>query len=47
MIGLVLNTVDTIPFRARLANAGFYSKEKTAFGDDAWSALERSVGHLG
>ena len=45
--GMVLNTVDTVPFRARLASAGFYSKEKAAFGDEAWSALERSVGHLG
>ncbi|HTW85029.1 MAG TPA: TRAP transporter substrate-binding protein [Candidatus Sulfotelmatobacter sp.] len=45
--GMVLNRVEVGPFRARLASAGFYAKEKVAFGDAAWTALERSVGYLG
>ena len=39
-----VNQVDTAPFRARLKP--FYAREKTDFGNDAWSLLERSVGTL-
>ena len=45
--GMILNRVETAPFRAKLASAGFYANEKAAFGNEAWTALEKSVGHLG
>ena len=39
-----VNQVETAPFRARLKP--FYAREKSDFGGDAWSLLERSVGAL-
>lgn len=42
--GMVLNTVDTAPFRAKLKP--FYAAQKAEFGAEAWGLLERSVGTL-
>lgn len=42
--GMKLNAVDTAPFREKLKP--FYVSEKQQFGDEAWSALEKSVGKL-
>jgi tripartite ATP-independent transporter DctP family solute receptor len=39
-----VNQVETAPFRARLKP--FYAREKSDFGTEAWSLLERSVGSL-
>lgn len=43
--GMQLNTVDTAPFRAKLQP--FYVAQHAEFGDEAWRALEQSVGRLG
>lgn len=45
--GMVFNTPDPVPFRARLQEAGFYAQWKKNFGDEAWGVLESYVGHLG
>ena len=39
-----INTVDTLPFRTKLN--GFYAREKTDFGTEAWALLEKGVGML-
>lgn len=44
--GLVFNNTDPVLFRKALRDAGFYPEWKQKFGDEAWSALERSVGAL-
>ena len=44
-LGMRINTVDTVPFRARLRD--FYADERGDFGNDAWTLLEKSVGTLG
>jgi tripartite ATP-independent transporter DctP family solute receptor len=44
-LGMMVNRVDTVPFRARLGD--FYAKYREKYGDEAWTALEASVGKLG
>jgi tripartite ATP-independent transporter DctP family solute receptor len=44
--GMVVNTPPQAPFRAKLG-VEYYAKYKRAFGDTAWSLLEKSVGKLG
>jgi TRAP-type C4-dicarboxylate transport system substrate-binding protein len=44
-LGMRINKVETAPFRAKLE--GFYRKEKSDFGNEAWTLLENSVGTLG
>jgi tripartite ATP-independent transporter DctP family solute receptor len=39
--------VDTQAFRKQLQDAGFYAEWKKRMGDEAWAALESSVGKLG
>jgi tripartite ATP-independent transporter DctP family solute receptor len=43
-LGMQINAVDPAPFRAKLK--GFYAKEKSDFGEEAWTLLENSVGTL-
>jgi tripartite ATP-independent transporter DctP family solute receptor len=43
--GMIFNTVDTAPFRRKLAGA-FYQRWKNQFGTAAWSLLEEQVGKL-
>lgn len=45
--GLKFNEPDTAPFRDALRKAGFYDTWRKNFGDEAWAALEKSVGKLG
>lgn len=45
--GMVFNTPDTGPFRAKLKQAGFYEQWRKTFGDEPWNALESYVGRLG
>jgi tripartite ATP-independent transporter DctP family solute receptor len=45
--GLTFNTPATQPFRAALAESGFYGDIKKTAGDQAWALLEKYVGHLG
>jgi tripartite ATP-independent transporter DctP family solute receptor len=45
--GMVFNTPNTEPFRAKLRSAGFYAEWKSKFGEEAWSTLERYTGKLG
>ncbi len=44
--GLTINTPASDSFREALRKAGFYKEWKGRFGDEAWSALEASVGKL-
>jgi TRAP-type C4-dicarboxylate transport system substrate-binding protein len=44
--GMLINTVDTAPFRAVLGKSGYYSDMKKAAGDKAWALLEKYVGPL-
>jgi tripartite ATP-independent transporter DctP family solute receptor len=44
--GLVFNTPDPAPFRAKLLQAGFYKEWKDKFGTQAWGLLEGAVGGL-
>ncbi|MGX9934586.1 TRAP transporter substrate-binding protein [Advenella kashmirensis] len=44
--GLTFNAPSPDTFRAALRNAGFYKEWKGRFGDEAWAALEASVGKL-
>ena len=43
--GMVFNSVDTRPFRAKLAP--YYARWRPQFGEVAWTLLEKSVGKLG
>ncbi len=45
--GMVFNTPDLAPFRAKLVSSGFYSDWKAKFGPAFWSALEQYTGPLG
>lgn len=45
--GLKFNALDTAPFRAKLAQSGFYKEWKGRFGDEAWALLEKYSGPLG
>ena len=44
--GLAFNAPAPETFREALRNAGFYKEWKGRFGDEAWAALEASVGKL-
>ncbi|MGO1767939.1 ABC transporter substrate-binding protein [Advenella sp. S44] len=44
--GLAFNAPGPETFREALRNAGFYQEWKRRFGDEAWAALETSVGKL-
>ncbi|WP_431017100.1 TRAP transporter substrate-binding protein [Bradyrhizobium pachyrhizi] len=44
--GMSFNTTSYPAFREALTKAGFYSKWKTAFGNEAWDILEKSAGRL-
>ncbi|WP_376960419.1 TRAP transporter substrate-binding protein [Azospirillum sp. A26] len=44
--GLTFNKVDPAPFREVLRKSGFYGEWKAKYGEEAWSALESSVGAL-
>ena len=43
----MINDLDTAPFRAALASAGFYKEWRGKYGEDAWHVLEESVGQMG
>jgi tripartite ATP-independent transporter DctP family solute receptor len=43
--GMIMNRADTKSFRGRLG--GFYAYWKSQFGEQAWNALESTVGKLG
>jgi tripartite ATP-independent transporter DctP family solute receptor len=43
--GMVVNTVEVAPFRAKLKD--FYAAQRAQFGEHAWSLLEAGVGPLG
>ncbi|TVO66895.1 TRAP transporter substrate-binding protein [Denitromonas ohlonensis] len=44
--GMVINTADAEPFRAKLREAGFYAEWHKKFGDVAWTLLEQYTGKL-
>jgi tripartite ATP-independent transporter DctP family solute receptor len=44
--GMTLNNADTAGFRAKLQQAGFYTKWRDRFGAQAWALLERTSGRL-
>jgi len=45
--GLIFNTVDPIPFRDKLKQAGFYESWRSKFGEQTWALLESHAGKLG
>jgi tripartite ATP-independent transporter DctP family solute receptor len=44
--GMIINDVDTAPFREALVKAGFYKEWKEKFDPNAWALLEKSVGAI-
>ncbi|WP_298283309.1 TRAP transporter substrate-binding protein [Acidocella sp.] len=44
--GMVFNSPDLAPFRAKLAASGFYAEWQAKFSPTLWSALESYVGKL-
>jgi TRAP-type C4-dicarboxylate transport system substrate-binding protein len=44
--GMIINDVDTAPFREALVKAGFYKEWKNTFDPAAWALLEKSVGAI-
>jgi TRAP-type C4-dicarboxylate transport system substrate-binding protein len=44
--GMIINDVDTAPFREALVKAGFYKEWKKSFDPAAWALLEKSVGAI-
>jgi tripartite ATP-independent transporter DctP family solute receptor len=42
--GMSFNVVDTASFRSHLSKSGYYSEWKAKYGNQAWAALEESVG---
>lgn len=44
--GVVINRVDKLPFREKLAEAGYYREWQAKFGDEAWALLEKFAGRL-
>jgi tripartite ATP-independent transporter DctP family solute receptor len=44
--GMIINDVDTAPFREALVKAGFYKEWKEKFDPAAWALLEKSVGAI-
>jgi tripartite ATP-independent transporter DctP family solute receptor len=45
--GMTFNAPDVEPFRAVLAETGFYAEVKERMGPEPWALLEKSVGKLG
>ncbi len=45
--GLTFHDVDSAPFKAALANGGYYKDWKAKFGAADWKALEEAAGGLG
>lgn len=45
--GLLFAETDKAAFRAALAASGFYARARTAFGEEAWTLLEKFTGQLG
>lgn len=45
--GLIFNTVDPVPFRDKLKQAGFYESWRSKFGEKTWALLESHAGKLG
>lgn len=45
--GLVFNSVDPLPFRDKLRQAGFYDSWRAKFGEQTWGLLESHAGKLG
>ena len=44
--GLLINDVETEPFRAKLKEAGFYKEWRGKYGEEAWQVLESAVGQV-
>ena len=44
--GLIYNKPDLASFRAAVRAAGLFAQWRSSFGDEAWAALEKSVGAL-
>lgn len=44
--GMMINQVDTAPFREALSKAGYYREWQGKFGEQAWALLERFTGRL-
>jgi tripartite ATP-independent transporter DctP family solute receptor len=44
--GMMINRVDTAPFRESLAKAGYYREWQGKFGEEAWALLEKFAGRL-
>lgn len=44
--GLVISSVDTGLFRAKLQSAGFYKEWRGKYGEDAWKLLEAQTGPI-
>ena len=42
--GMVINSVNTTAFQAKLASAGFYKEWKEKFGADLWNLLQKTTG---
>ncbi len=42
--GIVMNDVDSAPFRERLKTSGYYANARKGFGEEAWSLLEEASG---
>ncbi len=45
--GMVINDLDTTPFKSKLVEGGFYREWKSRFDPAAWSLLEEVVGAIG
>lgn len=45
--GMVINDLDTAPFKAKLIQGGFYREWKARFDPAAWALLEEVVGPIG
>jgi tripartite ATP-independent transporter DctP family solute receptor len=45
--GMAFNAVEALPFRAALAEAGFYKEWQGKFGEAAWAELSAATGGLG
>lgn len=43
---MLINDVDSAPFRETLSRAGYYKEWRAKFGDEAWSLLEKYAGRL-
>lgn len=45
--GMIINDVDIVPFRSKLAQGGFYTEWKAKFEPQAWAMLEKYTGKIG